>query len=208
MIRTVLGVMLACGLSASIGATVPAQTAQTAPPTAPPPVPKPFPGSGPPPSTPPTKTTPAQPAAPSAPTAPVQTPPAPAAAVTSPLEPPSEAALGVKFYPGVEYLESFDAGLGQRLFLFGTNAPYADVVTFYKKELGTGGTELFKIPPMQQFDLDKFQEDRMVYRPSVVVKDYTWTGINGELKDGYLFVAGTNEKRYKTIVQIVPGPVR
>ena len=61
---------------------------------------------------------------------------------------------------------------------------------------------------MQQFDLDKFQEDKMACRPSVVVKDYAWTGMNGELADGYLFVAGTNQKRYRTIVQIVPAPSR
>jgi hypothetical protein len=224
MIRAARGVMLAFGLSASVAAIVPAQTP---PPTTPPPVPRPFPGSNPPPTAPPSKTNPTQPASPTPappaqtappqtppaqttppPAAPVQTPPAQPAATTSRGAAPSEASLGVRFFPDAEFLESFDAGLGQTLFLFGTNAPYPDVVAFYKKELGTSGTELFKVPPMQQFDLDKFQEEKMVYRPSVVVKDYTWTGINGELKDGYLFVDGRNEKRYRTIVQIVPAPVK
>jgi hypothetical protein len=39
----------------------------------------------------------------------------------------------------------------------------------------------------------------MAYPPSVVVKDYTWNG-----GTGYLAVSGTTEKRYRTIIQIVP----
>jgi hypothetical protein len=116
--------------------------------------------------------------------------------------------LGVKSYPGAEFLESFSAGFGQRLYLFGTNATFAEVVAFYKGELRTNGKELFKAPPMQQFDLDKFVEEKMAFPPSVVVKDYMWTGLSGGLKDGYLFVDGTTEKRFKTIVQIVPGPTK
>ena len=40
----------------------------------------------------------------------------------------------------------------------------------------------------------------MAYRPSVVVKDYTCEPI----RPGYLHVAGTTEKRYQTVIQIVP----
>src|SRR5213079_2638624 len=35
---------------------------------------------------------------------------------------PTEATLGVQIYPGAEFLGSFDAGKGQRYYLFGTNA--------------------------------------------------------------------------------------
>jgi hypothetical protein len=58
-------------------------------------------------------------------------------------------------------------------------------------------------PPMQQFDLGRFQEESMAYPPSVVVKDYTWNG-----SEGYLFVVGVQEKRYKTIIQIVPATAK
>ena len=61
---------------------------------------------------------------------------------------------------------------------------------------------LFQAPLMHQFDIGRYQEDTMAYPPSVVVKDYTWNN-----SPGYLFVAGTSEKRYKTIIQVVaPGP--
>jgi hypothetical protein len=190
MARATLVAMLACG--PAMTAVVPTR-AQTVPPTTPPPVPRPFPGSAPPPAQ---ATPPGQTVVPPAESAPPQ------------LGAPSEATLGVKSYPGAEFLESFNAGGGQRLYLFGMNATYAEVVAFYKGELRTNGKELFKTPAMQQFDLDKFVEEKMAYPPSVVVKDYTWAGLSGGLKDGYLFIDGTAEKRFKTIVQIVPAPIK
>ena len=60
---------------------------------------------------------------------------------------------------------------------------------------------------MQQFDLGRFRDDTMAYPPSVVVKDYTW-GLDGQRSDGYLFVNGTTEKRYRTIIQIVPNTAK
>ena len=52
---------------------------------------------------------------------------------------------------------------------------------------------------MQQFDLGRFDEDAMAYPPSIVVKDYTWNN-----SPGYLAVTGSAEKRFKTVIQIVP----
>jgi hypothetical protein len=161
----------------------------------------------------PDKSKPAQPATPpvqSAEPQTSQTKPAQPPAVTTapaPAGTPTEASLGVKFFPGAEYLGSFDAGRGQRLYLFGTNAAFAEVVAFYKQQL-RGSSELFKEPAMQQFDIPgaKFQKESMAFPPSVTVKDYTWTGVTGGLTEGYLFVDGATEKRFKTVVQIVPAP--
>ena len=102
-------------------------------------------------------------------------------------------------YPTAEYLESFDAGRGQRYYLFGSNAAYAEVVGFYRNIMKNGGRTIFEAPAMQQWELAKFQEQTMAYPPSVVVKDYAWGGA-----EGYLFVDGTKEKRFKTVIQIVP----
>lgn len=117
---------------------------------------------------------------------------------------PTDASLGVPgvIYPPAEYLESFDLGRNQRCYLFGTNAAYLEVVTYYKQALKDGGRELFKAPAMQQYDLGKFQEQTMSAQPSVVVKDFAFTG------DGYLHVDGTKAKRFKTLIQIVPLPGR
>jgi hypothetical protein len=169
--------------------------AQNPPPV---PVPKPFPQ--------PTGTAASPPAKPADPQAAGAKPAATAAAAQPSARAggkPTEADLGVKFYPGSDFVDSYDAGKGQRYYLFGTNDSYADVVAFYKQARG-GGREVFKAPPTQQFDLDvKFKEDTMAFPPSVVVKDYTWNN-----SEGYLAVDGTRERRYRTIIQIVPPPVR
>ena len=54
---------------------------------------------------------------------------------------------------------------------------------------------------MQQFDLGKFQDQTMAYPPSVVVKDYAFG-----TTEGYLQVDGTRQRRFKTMIQIVPMP--
>ena len=160
------------------------------------PVPRPFPSSGPP-----------SPAAPPAPQAPApagasQTP-APATAEQPLNSPATPLPTTVPVYPSAEFLESYDAGSGQRYYIYGSNLPYTEVLAFYRSALKSGGREIYKIPPMQQFDLGRFQEESMAYPPSVVVKDYTWNG-----SEGYLFVVGVQEKRYKTIIQIVPATAK
>jgi hypothetical protein len=164
------------------------------PPT-PPAVPKPFPQ----PIGTPSKPTPK----PGDPAGTTQSAPAkpPATATPRTEGKPSDADLGVRVYQGADFLDSFDAGRGQRFFIYGTNDTYADVVAFYKQQRG-GGSEIFKTPPTQRFELDvKFKEDTMAFPPSVVVKDYTWNN-----SEGYLYIDGTREKRYRTIIQIVPAP--
>jgi hypothetical protein len=151
--------------------------AQTAPP-----VPKPFPGT----------TNPAT-SAPATATVPTPAAPEAAAQATTP--------TGVPVYPAAKFLESFDAGQGQQYQLYGVDAPFAEIVAYYKSVLKNGGRTLFQAPAMHQFDLGRFQEQTMAYPPSVVVKDYTWNG-----SAGYLHVVGTTETRYKTIIQIVPPP--
>ena len=101
--------------------------------------------------------------------------------------------------PSAEFLEMVDVGRGQRCYLFGTNATFTEMVAYYKQVLKDGGRELFKAPAMQQFDLGKFQEQTMAYQPSVVVKDYAFGNA-----EGYLHIEGTKEKRFKTVIQIVP----
>ena len=113
---------------------------------------------------------------------------------------PTEATLGAPIYPTSEFLESFDAGRGQRYYIFGTNAAYAEIVGYYKNVMRNGGRTIFEAPAMQQWELAKFQEQTMAFPPSIVVKDYSWNG-----SSGYLFVDGAREKRFKTVIQIVPA---
>jgi hypothetical protein len=161
--------------------------AQAPPPTQPPPKPKPFPTTGS--VEPPPKPAPTQPPAPGA-------PPVPPPAGT----PTVQDLNGTPVYPGADYLDSYDAGRGQRYYIYGTNTPYPDIVIYYRNVLkNASNREIFRAPAMHQFDLGRFVEETMAYPPSVVVKDYTWNE-----SQGYLVVSGTAEKRYKTVIQIVP----
>lgn len=103
-------------------------------------------------------------------------------------------------FPSAQFIGSYDAGHNQRYYLYGTDASYADVLNFYKKQLRDGGRELYKVPAMQQFELGKYDDSTMAYPPSVMVEDYV-----GDGSKGYLFVSGTSEKRFRTVIQIVPN---
>lgn len=142
---------------------------------------------------------------------PIQAPPSSAAPVPQPpAQPvpaaptlvPSEATLGVPFYPTMQFLTSYDAGLGQRFYLFGTTASFADVVSFYKSVLKQRGELVFEEPATHMFDLARFREETMAFPPSVTIKDYTWGGMRGYLNPK----PGAEPARYPTVIQIVPIP--
>ena len=65
----------------------------------------------------------------------------------------------------------------------------------------SGGRQLYRTPAVHQFDLGRFDDQRMVFPPSVVVKDYS-----GGSGGGYLFIREAKEQRFRTIIQIVPPP--
>ena len=185
--------LLACVLTVSTAAQTP-------------PVPRPFPGSGggmgSGSSTPPTRPAPGPATTSPAEPTPVSSQPlAPAAA-----SPAATAKAGgdigdVPLYPSAEYLATYEAGMGQRYVLYGSDAGFETVVAYYRQTLKNGGREVYRAPAIQQWDLGRFQEERMVYPPSVVVKDYS-----AGTPAGYLFVTGTTQKRYRTVIQIVPPP--
>src|SRR5687767_4686473 len=113
---------------------------------------------------------------------------------------PTEANLGVPLAPGVQFLVSYDAGRGQRYYLFGTNTPFADIVAYYKTALKQRGEVVFEAPATHMFDIGRFREETMAFPPSVTVKDYTWGGSQGYLNPK----RGAQPARFRTIVQIVP----
>ena len=167
---------------------LPPQPGTTAQPARPQPVPR----------TPATIGTSPAPAAP-APAAPTPAVTAPATAATAAAA-PSEAELGAPVYPTAAYLGSFDAGLGQRYYLFGTTATYSQVIAFYRGALKTRGEEVFDVPAIWSFEIGRYREQSMAYPPSVTVRDHA-SGPGG----GYLHASGRPEgQRYATVIQIVP----
>jgi hypothetical protein len=158
-------------------------------------VPQPFPKPG---------TTPTKPATPAAPGA--QAPPPrvqpPGQPAPGPNDIPNEATLGVPIYPAAEFVGSFDAGRGQRYYLFGTNTGFLEIVNYYKTTLKQKGELIYEEPAIHMFDTGKYKEETMAFPPSVTVKDYTWGGSAGYLNPK----RGKQPARFKTIIQIVPTP--
>ena len=116
-------------------------------------------------------------------------------------EKPTIDMLGVQIYPGAEFLASYDAGRGQRYYLFGTNATFDDIVSYYRTVLKEKGDLVYEQPLIQEFDIGKYKEETMAFPPSVTVKDYS----TGNMQ-GYMHVApGQPAKRYRTIIQVVPA---
>ena len=136
-------------------------------------------------------------------TAPPRTPPveAPAQQPAPATAEPTEATLGVPVYPGAEFIASYDAGKGQRYYLFGTNAGFSEIVNYYLTVLKQKGDLVYEEPPIQEFDIGKYREDTMAFPPSVTVKDYTWGGAAGYMNPK----RGKQPARFKTVIQIVPA---
>jgi hypothetical protein len=157
-------------------------------------VPQPFPGrqNVPRPTPPPVTQPPAAPPAPG-----TTTPSSPAPDV-----PPSEATLGFPVYPSAQYITSYDAGRGQRYYLFGSEMPFTALVKYYQSALKTRGTLVFDAPATHIFEVGRFREETMAFPPGVTIKDYTWNGGAGYLNpkmDG-------QPARFPSIIQIVPAP--
>jgi hypothetical protein len=163
------------------------------------PQPFPKPGNTPPPkpaqpTSPPPTTTPAPPAAQSPAAPPRSAQPQPAATA------PSASEVGFPIYPAAQFLASYDAGRGQRYYIYGAGAPFADVVTYYRTQLDERGSLVFKEPPTHMFEVGRFREETMAFPPGVTVKDWTWGGSQGYLNP----LPKGQPQRFPTIVMIVP----
>jgi hypothetical protein len=113
---------------------------------------------------------------------------------------PTQETLGLPVYPGAQFLTSFDAGRGQRYYLFGTNASFGEIVAYYKTYLKDGGERVYDEPPVHIWEVGRFREETMAYPPGITVKDYTWGGGKGWLNPK----PKANPARFATIIQVVP----
>ena len=177
--------LLSCFLVTALTAATRAQT------------PQPFPRAG---TAQPRPPAPAQPPSSSTPAPPPQV-------QAAPVDPnaPAGATLGVIVYPGAQFLGSYDAGRGQRFYLFGATASFAELVGYYRTQTGERGDLVFKEPPTHMFTggtLARYREDTMAFPPSVTVKDWTTGGSTGYPNPKI----GAQPSRFPTVIMIVPAP--
>jgi hypothetical protein len=133
----------------------------------------------------------------------VTPPPAPAAPTPNLAETaPTEVALGVPIYPGSQFIASYNAGRGQRYYIFGSSATFVDLVTYYRNALKQRGELVYEVPATHEFDVGRFDEERMAFPPGVVIKDY-----QTDVSQGYPNPKpGGQPARFPTIIQIVAVP--
>ncbi len=155
-----------------------------------PPAPRPFPRP------------PQQPAQQAPAPAPTEAVPPVAAPAERPDAEPGEATLGLPVYPAARFLVSYDAGQGQRYYLFGTTTSFAEVVAYYRSVLKQKGDLVFEEPATHMFTVGRFREETMAFPPGVTVKDYTWGGLGGYLNPKL----GGEPASFPTVIQIVPPP--
>lgn len=176
------------GLAVSLALAVPAAVAQ--PPVARPAPPPPVPGAQ---ATPPAQPKPASTAQPK---------PAQPAAASAAEQAPSEVVLGAPVYPSAQYLGSYDAGRGQRFYLYGCAQPFAELVAYYRTVLKDKGDLVFEEPATHMFDVGKFKETDVAFPPSVTIKDFTWGGSSGYANPR----PGALPTHFATVIQIVSPP--
>jgi hypothetical protein len=145
-----------------------------------------------------------QPAQPGRPAPPPPTPPPPGAAVRpaagAPEATPSEVTLGVPIYPGAQFIKSYDAGRGQRYYIFGSAATFVDLVAYYRTVLKQKGELVYEVPATHEFDVGKFRDETMAFPPGVTIKDF-----QSDISQGYPNPKpGGQPARFPTIIQIVP----
>jgi len=108
--------------------------------------------------------------------------------------------LGVPVYPGAQFLASYDAGRGQRFYMYGTTASFVDMVTFYRTVLRQRGELIFDAPATHQFEVGPFRRRRWRFPPGVTIKDF-----QSQISQGYPNPRpGGQPARFPTVIQIVP----
>jgi hypothetical protein len=126
--------------------------------------------------------------------------PAPASKPGQPEAAPTEAMLGVPVYPGAQFLTSYDAGRGQRYYIFGSTAPFVDLVTYYRTVLKQKGELVYDVPATHEFDVGKYREETMAFPPGVTIKDF-----QSDVSEGFPNPKpGGQPPRFRSIIQIVP----
>ena len=103
-------------------------------------------------------------------------------------------------YPGAQFLSSYDAGRGQRFYLYGSTASFVDLVSFYRTVLKQRGELVFDAPATHQFDVGRFREETMAFPPGVTIKDF-----QSQISQGYPNPRlGGLPARFPTVIQVVP----
>ena len=112
---------------------------------------------------------------------------------------PTEATLGVPIFPGAQFIASYDAGRGQRYYIFGSPATFVDLVAYYRTVLKQKGELVYEVPATHEFDVGKYREETMAFPPGVTIKTSSRNRRRATPTRNRAATA-----RFPTVIQIVP----
>ena len=112
---------------------------------------------------------------------------------------PSAATVGFPVYPNAQFLASYDAGRGQRYYLYGSTTGFEELVKYYQTVLKDRGSRVYEVPGTHTF-AQRFREETMAFPPGVTVKDWTSGGSQGYPHPKL----GGSPERFPTVFMIVP----
>lgn len=110
--------------------------------------------------------------------------------------------LGVPIFPAAQFIASYDAGRGQRYYIFGSASSFVELVTFYRTMLKQRGEVVYDVPATHSFDVGRYREETMAFPPGVTIKDFTAGGSPGYPNPK----PGAQPARFASLIQIVPAP--
>jgi hypothetical protein len=116
--------------------------------------------------------------------------------------PPSPDQLNAPLFPAAQFLGSYDAGEGQRYYLYGCTQSFTELVQYYRTVLKDKGELVFDEPATHMFEVGRFKETEVAFPPSVTIKDYTWKDSPGYLNPK----PGGVPAAFPTVIQIVTPP--
>ena len=108
--------------------------------------------------------------------------------------------MGAPIYPKATFIASYNAGQGQRYYLFGTTSAFTEVVTFYRTALRQRGELVFEEPATHMFEVGRYREETMAFPPGVTVKDFMWGNLGGFPNPKL----GAQPAKFATVIQMVP----
>jgi hypothetical protein len=118
---------------------------------------------------------------------------------------PTDATMGMPIYPTAQFISSYDAGRGQRYYVFGTTATFDSIVAYYRTQLDERGDRVFDEPPAHVFEVGRFNDDTMAFPPGVTVKDWLWGGSAG-YPNPHADPESSQPARFPTVFVMVPPP--
>ena len=76
---------------------------------------------------------------------------------------PTETMLGLPIYPNATFITSYDAGRGQRYYLFGTNSSFQEMVAYYAVVLDERGDRVFDAPATHMFEVGRVEHLSLIH---------------------------------------------